>query len=389
VSPTNASRRINLNAGTLYPTPGPVLDAVTALRREQAEQPSDFQWRRGPALINTARAALAGYLRCDARDLLLLPNVTYAINTVVTSLDLPAGSEVLWTDHEYGAMRYLWQRVGRERGWTWRELTLPFTSPHPDEHVAAFERAISDRTRVLFFCHATSPTGLVLPAESLCRLARERGLISVVDGAHAPGMVPVDLAAIDADFYAANCHKWVMAPAGAGFLHARRDRRFGLKPLVTSWGWEAVDPARDRVDLDADGVWGGSHWHRLHEFHGTADRTPQMALPAALAHRQTLGGDAAIRARCRELAMHCRRRLAELGLTCVTPATMTGAMSAFALTPEQAGPIRERLWRDFGIEAPVTEAAGRHFLRVSTAVFVTPDDLDALAAALNTILTAA
>src|SRR3954468_10785268 len=262
---------INLNAGTLSPTPLPILDAVTALRRRQAANPSDFVWRQLPPLIQAGRAALAGYLNCPSAELVMLPNITFVMNIVVSSLaeQLPAGAEILTTDHEYGAMLNCWQRAADARGWTITKLTLPYLAEDAGEIVNAFRSRITDATRVLYFSHVNCTTGLVMPVVELSRLARERGLMCVIDGAHAPGMVPVDLTAIGADYYAANCHKWMMAPAVCGFLHVAPHRRATTKPIITSWGW-GYPP--DEADADCRG--GGSKWQWDLEFHGTVDRTP-------------------------------------------------------------------------------------------------------------------
>ena len=371
---------VNLNAGTMSPTPKPVLEEVTRLRRLQAAGPSDFLWRQGPVLLEASRQRLAEYLSCRRDELLLLSNVTWGLNVVANSLDLPVGSEILTTDHEYGAMDLLWRRLSERRGWRVRRVVLPYRSERPDEIVRAFEAAFTRRTRVLFFSHVTSTTGLVLPAGRLCRLARRRGAVSVLDGAHAPGMVPVDLRKIGADFYAANCHKWMMAPATVGFLHARGSLRDRLQPPITSWGW-GYQPRLAHVSTP----WGGTHWQQSHEFHGCEDRTPQMVLGATLDFRNLLGGDLVVAGRCRALATHARRRLAELGLTPATPENpeLSGALVAgeFA-SPEQAPPDHW-LWNNHRIECPITRSDGRAFLRISAAWFVTTGEIDKLARAMR------
>src|SRR5688572_7012032 len=298
--------KVNLNAGTLSPTPLPVLAAVNRLRGQMARDPSDFLWRRTGPLIERARARVAQYVNCDARDLLLLPNATYAINVVVHSLQskLPRGAEILTSDHEYGAMTYTWRRAAGRVGWTVRQVTLPFQTEDPEEIVEAFRRAVGPGARVLYFSHGTTTTGLVLPARQLCALARERGLLSIVDGAHAPGMVPLDVRRIGADFYAANCHKWMMSPPGAGFLHVGPAHKSSVESLVTSWGFDY-----DRANAEAPSVIDATCWQYDHEFHGTVDRCAQMVLPDALDFRESLGGDGAIRARVREIAQYARDRL--------------------------------------------------------------------------------
>jgi len=356
---------INLNAGTLSPTPKPVWNAVTRLRRMQAECPSDFLWRQTPRLLHRSRRALANYLHVTPDNLLLLPNVTFAMNLAITALDLPPGAEVLTTDHEYGAMMLCLRRRATERGWKLRSFKLPYTTEDPDEIVAAAKKAVRPSTRVLFFSHVTSTTGLVLPAAQLCRLVP----VTIVDGAHAAGMIPLNLSRIGADFYGGNCHKWLTAPLGCGFLHVASRFKKTLKPLVTSWGW------------------GGADWHYEMEFHGCTDRCPQMVLPEVLACRRRLGGEAALRRRSRALVEHARERLAVLGLTPVTPRNpaLSGAIIAFELPPRHPLARRNRLWEMYRIEAPVTGIPGRRFLRLSLAWFNTRAEIDRLADVLKTM----
>lgn len=373
-----AEGKVNLNAGTLSPTPLPVLEAVERLRREMAADPSNFLWRRLPVLIQHARQALGAFLNAPAEQLLLLPNVTHALNLAVASLDLPPGSEILMTDHEYGAMTYIWQEWAQRRGWVIREFVLPYRSEDSDEIASAFTTAVSEHTKVLFFSHAYSPTGLVVPAAEICRAMRDRGVISVVDGAHAPGMVPVNLNAIGADFYGANCHKWMMAPLGAGFLHVAQDRRRSVQPAIVSWGWK-----HDRAKLYEDCVNGGSHWQWNLEFHGSTDRCPQMVVPEAIAFQEEIGM-AAIRGRVRELSDFVRNRLMNIGLREATPRhpALCGAMTAFDLPCVDPIQLRDRLYHGHHIECPVTVAAGRTFLRISTAWFNNEEELEQLAGAI-------
>src|SRR5947207_7946855 len=317
---------INLNAGTLSPTPLPVLEKMFALRRQMARNPSDFLWRQTPPHITRARGALAKYLNCSPADLLLLPNITFALNIVTTSLRLPAGSEILTTDHEYVAMMNCWLRAAAEQGWTVRVLTLPYKTEDPSELVDLFTREIGSKTRVLYFSHVNCTTGLVMPVQQLAALARQRDLLCVIDGAHAPGMVPVDLTSIGADFYAANCHKWMMAPAGAGFLHVAPHRHAMLRPIITSWGYGyKTDQAEE------DSGRGGSHWQWDLEFHGSIDRTAQMVLPETIEFRENvLAGEESIRGRVREVAKYARGVLTAAGFACATPEnpSMSGALVA-------------------------------------------------------------
>jgi isopenicillin-N epimerase len=375
---------INLNAGTLSPTPIPVLEAVTALRQQMASNPSDFVWRQTPLLLKPARQRLAEYVRCNAEDLLLLPNITFGLNIVSSSLQIPAGAEILTTDHEYGAMMMCWRRAAERQGCTIRQVTIPYLAEEPARIVDSIAQAITPgKTRVLFFSHVNCTTGLVMPARELCELARRHGLISVIDGAHAPGMIPVDLTSIGADFYAANCHKWMMAPAAAGFLRVAPGVRSLIRPQITSWGYE-YDPADESKSCSG----GGSNWQWSYEFHGTVDRTPQMVLPQALDFRGDLGGDDAVASRTRALVDHARTALSNCGLSRATPQNpaMSGALVAFHFPACDPVKVRDQFWQKHQIECPITIAAGKHFLRVSCAWFNTRSQLNALSDAVPQVL---
>ncbi len=209
---------INLNTGSFGPLPRIVFERVTELRQRLAAEPMDFLIRQLPPILWEARERLADYLHGDPTRLVFTANVSVAINIIASGLRLSAPGEILLTDHEYGAMHWCWERAAQRQGLTLRTFPLPILASEPGEIVEALRQAINPRTRLLFFSHVLSPTGLVLPARELCAEARRRGVLTVVDGAHAPAMIPVNLQEIGADFYTANCHKWMLAPTGAGFL---------------------------------------------------------------------------------------------------------------------------------------------------------------------------
>ena len=226
----------NLNTGSFGPLPKVVFERVTQLRRRLAEEPMDFLLRDNPVCSGT-REELASFLHAEPRRLIFTVNVSFAINMIASGLTLAAPGEILLTDHEYGAMHWCWERYAQRYDLTIRTFPLPILATDPSQIVDAAVRAMSSRTRLFFFSHVLSPTGLVLPAKELCAEARRRGILSVVDGAHAPAMIRLDLDDINADFYGANCHKWLLAPTGAGFLYLGKGNEDRLQPIQVSWGW--------------------------------------------------------------------------------------------------------------------------------------------------------
>jgi isopenicillin-N epimerase len=261
-----------LNHGSFGACPVPVFEAYQRFQRELERQPVEFLAleRRLPELLDAARIRLASYVRASPDDLAFAPNASSALNAVVRSLELAPGDEVLLGDAEYGGMEILWDYVARRSGATLVRRPFGELDPGP-------------RTRVVFCSHIEWTSGRVNDLAELCRRAREAGALSIVDGAHAPGQIDVDLEAIGADVYAGNCHKWLCAPKGSAFLHARPDVQPLIEPLVVSW---------DSVD--------GAAFHELHRWQGTRDPSAYLAVPAAIDF-QAEHDWPAVRRRCHEL----------------------------------------------------------------------------------------
>jgi isopenicillin-N epimerase len=350
----------------------------------------DFLVRALPPLLWESRRRLADFVGGDPKRLVFTANVTAAVNLVASSLRLAAPGEILLTDHEYGAMHWCWERAAQRQGLTLRTFPLPPLPAAAEEIVEAACAAMTERTRLLFFSHVLSPTGMVLPARELCAEARARGILTVIDGAHAPAFVPLlNVEEIGADFYGGNCHKWLLAPTGSGFLHIGRGNEERLQPLQVSWGWKC-DRSHRADELDE---FGSTPRIRFLEFEGTRDVCPWLAVPAAIDFQSALGWEA-IRGRIAGLVHHVRGRLGgELGLSPATPThpDLHGAMTAFRL-PAGVDPqiLRKRLWQDYRVEAPVIErpadSPAHLLIRASTHFYNTEEEVDRLAHALAHIL---
>src|SRR5438309_1109914 len=328
----------NLNTGSFGPLPRPVFERATALRHRLAEEPMDFLLRQLPPLLWEARARFGRFLGAEPQRLAFTANVTTAINLVAQSLPLAAPGEILLTDHEYGAMHWCWERAAQRHGLTLRTFPLPILAREPGEIVEAVRRAITERTRLLFFSHVLSPTGLVLPAREICAEARRRGVLTVIDGAHALAMVPLQVDDIGCDFYGGNCHKWLLAPTGSGFLYIGAGNEDRLQPLQVSWGWR-----HDRTRADERDEFGGTPRLRAFEFEGTRDPCPWLAVPAAIDFQEQIGF-AAIRERNAALVKHVRARLNSLPPGTPAHPELQGFMTAFRLpAPVDANTLRRAL----------------------------------------------
>jgi isopenicillin-N epimerase len=368
-----------LNHGSFGACPRPVFETYQAWQLELERQPVEFLGRRFDALLRAARKELGAYLHADPEDLAYVPNATTGLNIVARSLSLQPGDEVLSTGHEYGALDRTWRFIRHKQGARYLSHAPPMPLESREQVVEAVWAGVSERTRVLFLSHITSPTALIFPVEELVHRARTAGLLTVVDGAHTPGQIPIDLAALGADFYVGNCHKWLCAPKGSAFLYARREVQHLLEPLVVSWGWE------DRPDSFAKSV--GSFLAEQ-QWQGTRDIAAYLSVPAAIQF-QAEHNWTRVRAECHELLREARRRIEELtGLPPICPDSPDwyAQMAAFPLPPCDAVAFKQRLYDEFSIEVPIIEWNGRQFLRVSIQGYNTPDDVETLVAGLKVLL---
>ena len=349
---------VHLNHGSFGACPVAVFEEYQRLQLELEQGPTDFFTRRSsrwfwgdherPGRMAEARAALAAFLGADVDDLVFVPNATSGLNAVIRSLRLEPGDEVLTTAHEYGAITTTWRFAGAE-----------LVVCEPDELVDR----IGPRTRAISVSHVSSPTALVFPVEEICAAARAAGVLAIVDGAHAPGQVPLDLGSLGADIYAGNCHKWLCAPKGAGFLWARPEQQAWIAPLVVSWGW------RDDADFA-----------ERHGWAGTRDPAAYLTVPKALEVHATFDA-----ARQRAVADEAARRLGELGLPRV-PGEPAPFMRTVELPPCDPKELWDRLYAEHRVEAPAYEWEGRPFLRVSIGPYNDEDDVDRLVRALTQLL---
>ena len=372
-----------LNHGSFGACPVPVLKAQTKLRRRLESQPMRFFLREAPELLERARAVVADFLGADTGNLVFVTNATAGVNTVLASLTLRPGDELLLTDHEYASCAKAAREIAGRTGARVVVAKVPFPLDTPDRVLEAVLARVSSRTAFALIDHVTSPTGLVLPIHRLVAELEGRGVPVMVDGAHAPGMVPLDIEGLGASYYTANCHKWLCAPKGAAILWAREDRRQGLRPLsITHCGAPAGAPP--------------SAFQLAFDWPGTHDPTPWLCVPESIRFMGSLlpGGWPELMERNRDLALEARRiicRALEVPLPC--PDEMIGSLATIPVwqrLPETEGmePYPEPLWdalvEEYAIEAPVVPwpALPQRLIRVSAQIYNHREQYEGLARAL-------
>ena len=377
-----------INHGSFGACPKPVLQHQSELRARLEAEPVRFLARELEPLLNEARAALGAFVGANPDDLAFVPNATTGVNTVLRNLRFQPGDELLVTDNEYNASRNALDVAAAEKGVKVVVAKLPWPVTSPESVVDAVMAQVTPRTRLVLVDHITSQTALVMPLAELVRKLREKGVETLVDGAHGPGMVPLALQELSVAYYTGNCHKWLCAPKGAAFLYVRRDLQAGFKPMVVSHGHNSPRADRSRFRLEFDWV-------------GTVDPTPFLCIPTVIRFMAGLvpGGWPEVMRTNRELALAARRRLdAKLGnATPLCPESMVGSMACVALPdgfperpepPLYVDPLHVRLFEEHHIEIPVTAwpRAPRRHLRLSAQLYNTPADYEALERALEALL---
>jgi isopenicillin-N epimerase len=368
---------IFLNHGSFGSCPRPVFEAYQAWQRELERQPVAFLGRSLPGLLEKARTCLAGYVGAVPDNLVFVPNATQGMNIIARSLRLAAGDEVLLTDHEYGAVARTWRFTSSQTGAGYRStaISLPFSSDQ--DLIDQLWRGITDHTRVLVISHVSSPTSIIFPVSAICERARTQGILTVIDGAHAPGQLGLQLDALGADFYLGNCHKWLSAPKGSGFLYARPEQQLLLSPLIVSWGWEAELP-------------GSSLFQDYFGWTGTTDPAAYLSVPAAIEFQQQYDW-ASVRAVCHDLARQAEAQLRDLySLPSLYPGhEWFGQMCSIAIPRDEnltARSVQAQLWESFRIEVPIIDWESWRMVRVSIQAYNSAEEVDLLVSALRTIL---
>jgi isopenicillin-N epimerase len=367
---------IFLNHGSFGACPRPVFETYQHWQRILEKQPVEFLGRHASNLMANTREKLAAYLHTEAENIVYFPNPTTAINMVARSLDLEAGDQILTTDHEYGAMDRTWRYICSKSGAVYKKLPIQIPVTNHANFVETFLAGITPQTRMIFISHITSPTALIFPVAEICQLAKEAGIICIVDGAHAPGQIPVDLNSIGADIYTGACHKWLCAPKGSAFLYAEPEMQPLLEPLVVSWGYEAEVP-------------GPSQFIDYHEWQGTRDLAAFLSVPRAIQFQEENQWEG-VHQRCYQLALDAHQKINALtNMEPISPnnnewiAQMVSLRLPISTDPDK---LKERLYGEYHIEVPVFLWNGIPIIRISFQAYNDAADLDALLKALQEFL---
>lgn len=367
---------IYLNFGSYGACVKPVFERYQQYQLELEQEPVQFIRHNGPAYLEASKKALGAYITCHADDLVYVQNPSFAVNIIAKSFPLKQGDEVLSTDIEYGACDRTWEFYCTKAGAVYKRQPIRFPIQDKEDFITQFFSGLSPKTKLVFISHITSSTGLRLPVEEICVMAKQKGLLTFVDGAHAPGQIPVDLQSLQADFYTGACHKWMMTPKGSSFLYVKKELQNLFEPLVVSWGYKAIIPSSSQF-LD------------YHQIQGTRDYTAFLTVPDAIAFMQQYNW-CAVAEHYRKLtqanALALNNLLNTEPLAPITDDFILQLYSAEVKTT-QPEKLQALLFDVYKIEVPVMRQNNKHYLRYSLNAFNSQADLDKLFDAIKDIKT--
>lgn len=364
-----------LNHGSFGACPKPVFEDYQYWQLELEKQPVQFLTKHLPRHLQQSKEALANYVHCDADDFFFTANPTLAINTVMRSLKLEPGDEILTTNHEYGAMDRTWNFYCEKSGakYVRQNISLPILSK--ENLIKEFWKGYTAKTKIVFLNQISSATALVFPVKEIIAKAKSLGLIAIIDGAHVPGHIDLDISELDPDFYTGTLHKWMLAPKGSSFLYVRKEWQYRLDPLVVSWGYQSDAPGKSQF-LD------------YHQIQGTRDVSAFLTAPAAIRFLKDNHWEEKS-AQAKRMILENYKKFCDLvGSQPICPVTteFLGQMCSIPVRTSDPLTLKETLYHKYHIEIPVMTIDHGTFLRISLNAYNQQEDLDRLYAALQDII---
>lgn len=364
-----------LNHGSFGASPKPIFEEYQRFQNELEADPVNFIVVKQPQYLKNAKKSLAEFIHCSEKDFFFTPNPTVAINTLMRSLNLQPGDEILATDNEYGAMDRTWNFFCKKSGAKYirQEITLPVQSK---EHLLdEFWKGYNDKTKVVFLNHFSSATALIFPVKEICDKARERGLITIIDGAHVPGHINLNISELNPDYYTGTLHKWMLAPKGSTFLYVRKELQDSLDPLVVSWGYESLAPS-DSQFLD------------YHEYQGTNDFSQYLCTPKVVEFLEK-NNWVDVSKRCKQIVFDNYKRFCDLlGTQPICPVNdeFLGQMASIPVKTDKPAELKSLLYDKYKIQVPVMPLNENIYVRYSINAYNSQEDLDKLYDALKDIV---
>ena len=363
-----------LNHGSFGACPKPILENYQYWQNELEREPVQFIQKKAPIYLQTAKEALAQFVGCNADDFFFTANPTIAINTIMRSMDLQPGDEILSTNHEYGAMDRTWNFYCEKSGASYIRQNISIPIQSKESLLEEFWKGYTSKTKIIFLNQISSATALIFPVKEIIQKAKTLGLITIIDGAHAPGHIDLDIAELDPDYYTGTLHKWMLAPKGCSFLYVKKELQNHIDPLIVGWGYQSETPSKSRF-LD------------YHQHQGTRDISAFLTAPAAIQFLKENNWTQKS-AESKKLILENYQRFCDLlgsKPICPISSEFLGQMCSIPIQTNNPTALKEMLYQKYKIEIPVMKIGHGVFIRISLNAYNMPNDLEILHAALTSI----
>jgi isopenicillin-N epimerase len=364
-----------LNHGSFGACPKPIFEEFQRLQLELEQEPVHFIQKKLPVYLKEAKKPLAKFIGCNEEDFFFTPNPTFAVNTIMRSLNLQKGDEILTTNHEYGAMDRTWNFYCKKSGAKYirQKISLPIISK--EQILEEFWKGYNSNTKVIFLNQISSSTALIFPVKEICDKAQQLGLITIIDGAHVPGHIDLNISELNPDFYTGTLHKWMLAPKGSSFLYVKKEFQADIDPLVVSWGYESLAPSESQF-LD------------YHEYQGTNDHSAYLCTPKVIEFLEENNWKEKSKA-CRKIVLDNYQRFCDLVGTqpiCTISEEFLGQMASIPIRTEKPMELKELLYSKYKIQIPIMPLNGNIYMRYSINVYNSQEDLEVLYQAITDII---
>jgi len=364
-----------LNHGSFGASPKPIFEEFQRLQLELEQEPVNFIQKKLPVYLKEAKKPLAKFIGCSEEDFFFTPNPTFAVNTIMRSLKLQSGDEILSTNHEYGAMDRTWHFYCKKSGVKYirQEISLPIVSKQ--QIIEEFWKGYTANTKVIFLNQISSSTALIFPVKEICEKAQQLGLITIIDGAHVPGHIDLNIQELNPDFYTGTLHKWMLAPKGSSFLYVKKEFQADIDPLVVSWGYESLAPS-ESLFLD------------YHEYQGTNDHSAFLCTPKVIQFLEENSWKEKSKD-CRKMVLENYQRFCDLvGAKPICPISeeFLGQMASIPIRTEKPMDLKELLYSKYKIQIPIMPLNGIAYMRYSINVYNSQEDLEVLYQAITDII---
>ena len=361
------------NHGSYGACPIEIINEHQRIQKLFESQPVHFIENLLPPLLESSRKSLATFLNVNKDDIVIMDNPTTSMNEIVRCLELKSGDEILTTNHEYGAMEKIWEYTKQKIGFNINTVKLPLPLKSYNQILEIINDAITNKTKYIFISHITSPTAIIFPIKEICNIAHERGIKTIIDGAHSPGYINLNISDINPDYYFGTCHKWLSTPKGVSFMYIKKELQYTIEPLVVGWGWNEKN---DKI----------SNFINIHEWWGTKDLTHYLCIPKSIDIYSTKEYKNKI-LYCRSMVSKARNKINNITKQqSICPDYMLGQMASMIIPNTNTIELKKHLINDYKIEIPVFEWQNKQLLRISFQVYNTESEIDYLAHSIKKIL---